>query len=201
MKTVNVDKLLELLTIFWRLTDKQMKCLITMLDHCRQCCRTAFWQYWIFVGFLNQRDGVSWFARYLICWMSQKQTFLYFDVPKILLHHSTYQYRNFSILPSPNRDTKQCDAICPSSLLSNAFTVNWRKKTPVLIYTAGYLLILTRLLKCSRPQLSSSWPPLISNLQTSFSTTSLLILIGPQMGWSSSALKRTGQPCDLRHIQ
>lgn len=47
----------------------------------------------------------------------------------------------------------------------------------LLNHSAGQsVAILTRLLKCLGPQPSSSWSPVISNLQTSFSTTTLLIL-------------------------
>lgn len=76
-----------------------------------------------------------------------------------------------------------------------------REKTAVLIETAGYSLILTRLLKCPGPQLNSSWPPLISNLQTSFSTTTLFILIRARLkvGWNSSALTNyRSDLCTLR---
>lgn len=61
------------------------------------------------------------------------------------------------------------------------------------------IIYINQVSKCSGPQPSSSWPLIISNLQTSFSTTSLLILMRHQLKWSRNELKATRQLGDLRN--
>lgn len=61
------------------------------------------------------------------------------------------------------------------------------------------IISINQVSKCSGPQPSSSWPLIISNLQTSFSTTSLLILMRHQLKWSRNELKATRQLGDLRN--
>lgn len=99
--------------------------------------------------------------------------------------------RGYSFISQLNRIGEQNVHICsskyamkkirhPGSSINTSDTLSNKTKTrkkTLLNHSAGQsVVILTRLLKCPGPQLSSSWSPVISNLQTSFSTTTLLIL-------------------------